>query len=133
MPNDNVLIGISCPNCKSEGPFDIDCTARFTVWDDGTNLEYGVLDWEDNSLCSCKNCGFKGKVYNFKYDSNIEPDVVKYVAKRGHTHHGIDSSFIDGVAWAIGALPADIEVPGLAEATKTASSRRGKEKTWPKD
>jgi len=66
MPNDNVLIGMECPKCKSEGPFNIECTATFTVWDDGTDLEYSELDWEDSATCICKNCGFEGKAFDFK-------------------------------------------------------------------
>ena len=65
MPNDNVLDGMACPKCKSEGPFDIDCTATFTVWDDGTDLEYSNLDWEPASCCTCKSCGHEGDAYNF--------------------------------------------------------------------
>ena len=27
--NDNVLVGIRCPNCSAEGPFRIEATAEF--------------------------------------------------------------------------------------------------------
>lgn len=66
MPNDNVLKGMACPKCKSEGPFDIDCTVTFTVWDDGTDLDYRGIDWEPDSRCVCKNCEYKGTAQNFE-------------------------------------------------------------------
>ena len=34
-PNTNALAGMRCPNCKSTGPFEINATACFTVYDDG--------------------------------------------------------------------------------------------------
>jgi len=65
MPNDNCLIGMACPECKSQGPFDIECKSTFTVWDDGTDLEYTGPDWEDDSPCSCRQCNHEGTVADF--------------------------------------------------------------------
>ena len=66
MPNENCLYGMACPECESEGPFQIDCTATFTVYDDGTDLDYTGPDWDNDSHCSCCNCTFEGRVHNFK-------------------------------------------------------------------
>jgi hypothetical protein len=88
--------------------------------------EKAIIADDGRLLCAnptCKNIELHYHIQHDRYDAYR----IRYNAK---TH---EAYLVDGVAWAIGALPADIEVPGLAEATKTASSRRGKEKTWPKD
>jgi len=69
MTNENCLLGMACPECKSEGPFQIECKATFTVYDDGTGLEYDGPDWGDDSFCSCIYCTFVGRVFNFKTEN----------------------------------------------------------------
>ena len=66
MTNDNVLEGIRCPSCKSEGPFNIVAAATFIdVTDDGVTDFTGV-EWSDQSNIVCKMCGRTGLVWSFK-------------------------------------------------------------------
>lgn len=65
MPNTNVLKGIVCPQCGSEGPFDIEGTAMFLdVTDDGTT-DYADVEWTYDSTIVCKNCKETGEVRGF--------------------------------------------------------------------
>ncbi len=64
MPNDNCLAGMACPQCGSDGPFSITGTATFVVYDDGTDLEYFGLEWDDDAYCGC-NCGHDATVTDF--------------------------------------------------------------------
>ena len=65
MPNTNYLINMRCPNCGSEGPFDIACTVMFTVNDDGYE-DHGDLEWNNESYCACIICSNFGTVQDFK-------------------------------------------------------------------
>ena len=65
MPNNNVLAGMCCPKCKSEGPFAIQAQAEFVVSDDGTG-EYSDVDWDDDSHTRCLACKHRGQVKNFR-------------------------------------------------------------------
>jgi hypothetical protein len=64
-PNINCLQGMSCPKCKSFGPFSICGTATFVVTDDGTD-EYSSVEWYDTSHCRCLDCNFRGRVGEFR-------------------------------------------------------------------
>jgi len=66
MPNVNVLAGMRCPNsaCQSEGPFRIECTTIFLVYDEGTD-EQGDTAWSGESFCACHDCGTEGTVADF--------------------------------------------------------------------
>jgi hypothetical protein len=52
MTNTNCLADMHCPDCKSEGPFEIYGAALFTVHDDGI-AEYREAEWNDGSFCFC--------------------------------------------------------------------------------
>jgi hypothetical protein len=64
MANVNILEGMRCPECKSEGPFKISATSRFTVYDDGTDGHEDV-EWDDDSDCECDNCDHSGTVKDY--------------------------------------------------------------------
>ena len=68
MPNDNCLKGMQCPFCDSEGPFKIAARAWFTVHDDGTDVDYEDVEWDDSSGCLCLtyDCNFCGFVKQFR-------------------------------------------------------------------
>ena len=65
MANTNVLEGMACPKCGSEGPFNILITALATVYDDGTDEQFDT-EWDEDSRCDCIACGYSGKVWNFE-------------------------------------------------------------------
>jgi len=70
--NVNCLAGMRCPHCGSLGPFHIVARATFTVFDDGTD-GHGSVEWDDDSFCSCGECGTDGEVGDFKEsDKNKE-------------------------------------------------------------
>lgn len=65
--NENCLAGMRCPKraCKSEGPFAIVVAAIAEVHDDGTE-EFSDVEWDDDSYCRCKACGYEGIVADFE-------------------------------------------------------------------
>ena len=65
MANENCLAGMACPRCGSLEPFSIAGTALFEVHDDGTE-DYGDVEWDDDSSCECRRCGFWENVRAFK-------------------------------------------------------------------
>ena len=70
MTNENVLEGIACPKCNSEGPFDINCYATFlNVTDDGCS-EFEGMDWGEESDITCKACGHVGIIEDFRVDED---------------------------------------------------------------
>jgi hypothetical protein len=57
-PNRNCLEGMKCVNPKCTdpyGPFDIQCTSVFTVYDDGAD-EHQDVEWDKDSWAMCQNC-----------------------------------------------------------------------------
>lgn len=63
--NSNCLQGMVCPECGSEGSFDIMVSRVEEVSDDGTDCGGGDTEWDDRSYCRCRNCGNEGRVRNF--------------------------------------------------------------------
>lgn len=70
MANTNCLEGMKCPECGSEGPFEIAASARFEVSDEGTG-DYQDVEWDRHSVCVCKECGYSGQVFNFEEVSEM--------------------------------------------------------------
>lgn len=72
MPNENVLQGISCPACASEGPFDIDAQTTFLRVDDDGHTETMGMDWEDTSTFRCCSCDHTGTAYAFAINTRYQ-------------------------------------------------------------
>lgn len=64
MPNTNMLEGMQCPKCGSEGPFRIVCTSTVLIYDDGTD-DFEWTNWEPDSWCQCVNCEFAATARDF--------------------------------------------------------------------
>lgn len=65
MANDNVLAGIKCPSCSSQGPFTIVGTATFlNVTDEGCD-EFEEMSWDEESYINCNACGHNGIIEEF--------------------------------------------------------------------
>ena len=79
MANNNCLEGFKCPgkDCGQEDEFNIACTVLMTVTDDGTD-DYRDVEWNDDSYCECPDCGFSGKVADFR---SPDPDNKPVGAK----------------------------------------------------
>jgi hypothetical protein len=64
MANVNILEGVRCPQCKSDGPFKIEATSLFTIYDDGAG-DHEDVTWQDDSPCQCDNCDHSGTVKDY--------------------------------------------------------------------
>jgi hypothetical protein len=71
MSNENCLAGMRCPECKSDGPFQIAGTATFLVFDDGTD-DYFDPEWDAESACQCRECKHIGTVKDFQIEDEDE-------------------------------------------------------------
>lgn len=66
--NDNVLAGVECPNCGSQGPFKLVVTVRGTAtvsddgWDDLCSEE---SDFDDGAPARCSKCGHEAAFSTF--------------------------------------------------------------------
>ncbi len=56
MTNKNCLLGIACPQCGNDARFKVAVRATACVTDAGTEVQ-GDLDWADDSLTECPECG----------------------------------------------------------------------------
>lgn len=65
MSNDNCLAGMRCPECGSYEPFDIRAEVTVTMFDEGSDGDYGY-EWNEESLCFCKKCDHGGWVADFR-------------------------------------------------------------------
>lgn len=63
--NINNLVDMCCPECNQNDRFNIAVEAWASVTDDGTE-DFSEVYWDDNSSCVCPDCGFTGKVGDFK-------------------------------------------------------------------
>jgi len=66
MTNENVLKGMACPVCQSEGPFEIAMDCVFLVSDDGTEDQLGDNTWDNDSYCGCRECSHSATVEDFQ-------------------------------------------------------------------
>ena len=79
--NDNVLEGIECPHCGSQGPFVMAVTRKgyATVDDDGFD-DFNSFESEFDGPCECCSCG---KDFNFMdLDDNDEDAQAVLVTKK---------------------------------------------------
>jgi hypothetical protein len=75
MANSNVLEGIKCPSCNSEGPFTIVALATFTdVTDDGCT-EFEGVEWNQESDITCNSCGQNGDISVFTVYEDEEDET----------------------------------------------------------
>lgn len=62
--NSNVLEGSACPQCGSEGPFEIVADCYAIVSDNGVG-DTRDFAWDESSLTRCTECDFKGDFREF--------------------------------------------------------------------
>jgi len=62
---------MACPKCGSEGPFRIEATSVFFVYDDGAE-SYEDVEWADESFCGCEECSHEGTVGTFTIAKEVE-------------------------------------------------------------
>jgi hypothetical protein len=64
-PNTNCLAGFQCPKCENYGPFFIAVRTAVTVHDNGTDNDFGDIEWSDESNCHCLDCDHNATVADF--------------------------------------------------------------------
>ncbi len=69
MSNTNCLSGLRCPKCGNKEPLNIAVTLIMQVYDNGTELEYHDVEWNDDSYCECPNCYYHATIKDFKCSS----------------------------------------------------------------
>ncbi len=67
MPNTNCLEGMQCPECRSEGPFDIQVICWMEVTDDGTG-DLREVEWDSDSACRCMGCNYANTARVFRLE-----------------------------------------------------------------
>jgi len=87
MPNENCLAGMKCPECESEGPFDIEVVTMVTMHDDGSeDCKVGDgMDWGPKSACACQRCSYSGEADDFREEEVALTIVIMGKAKSGKT------------------------------------------------
>jgi len=65
MTNTNILEGMRCPQCKSDGPFRIRAEVLVLMDDDGTLDDLSGSEWTEDSQCECDACDHAGTVKDY--------------------------------------------------------------------
>jgi hypothetical protein len=63
--NNNILMGIKCPACGSEGPFFIEVKTQVLMSDDGSDDSDGDHHWDGDSYMRCFDCDREGQAKEF--------------------------------------------------------------------
>lgn len=97
--NENCLEGIRCPVCGNNSSFKIEARVTCAVTDDGSVVEDGDHEWDDDSSCVCSNCGESGTVSDFDF-SGVNGVVLVLdngVLKEVHTNsdYDVDLTIVD--------------------------------------
>jgi hypothetical protein len=64
-PNTGCLEGVACPQCNQWDEILVEVKAFAIVTDDGPEGDLDC-DFDVDSYCKCRKCGFEGKVRDFK-------------------------------------------------------------------
>lgn len=75
MPNDNALAGMRCPNCRSEGPFEVETICR-GVWTDDGLEETTEPEFEDDAKMTCKSCKKTYTVAGFRLENQPALEIM---------------------------------------------------------
>lgn len=76
--NTNVLAGMVCPSCKSEGPFHIHCSVTACVTDDGVQFS-DDYEWTDANKCKCESCNHLATIGEFKGNPVSESEPKRFM------------------------------------------------------
>ena len=67
--NSNCLLGYKCPNCGSQGPFEMTTTSTTKWCDDGTEYQ-DTPSIADEGFSTCLACGKHGETREFDAEKN---------------------------------------------------------------
>ncbi len=70
--NENCLNGFVCPECGETDQFSIACATTAVVTDEGVE-DHGDMEWDEDSECTCSECGHGGKVSDFQVNPDAPP------------------------------------------------------------
>ena len=73
MSNENCLTDVCCPKCGQEDRFRITALITCHVTDDGSE-PVGDHVWDADSSTRCPECGFNGKLKDFRKPPELPPD-----------------------------------------------------------
>lgn len=76
MANTNCLEGFACPQCGSEGPFNISVNTMVQMFDDGSEDVPSDQEFGGDALCVCVNCDKEGRVVDFDPSRQLHYTVV---------------------------------------------------------
>lgn len=62
--NENCLMDMSCPKCKSLEPFAVSAKCMTLMYDDGTEDSWDY-EWGQEASCECFKCKHSGTVKDF--------------------------------------------------------------------
>jgi hypothetical protein len=74
MANVNILEGMQCPQCKSDGPYRIRAHVLVLMDDDGTLDDLSGSEWDFDSQCECEACDYAGTVKDFLIEKKEAAD-----------------------------------------------------------
>jgi DNA-directed RNA polymerase subunit RPC12/RpoP len=83
--NENALEDMACPGCGSRGRFAIAVTTT-AIFDDLGSDDVGDLEYENDSSCTCRECGHAGTVADFTVDG-----LDAFLSALGEGNEGADS------------------------------------------
>jgi hypothetical protein len=69
MTNTNCLAGIRCPKCGNEEPFRIEVSTLVLMYDNGSDVCGGDLNFNENSYIECIECGESGIAKQFTFEN----------------------------------------------------------------
>lgn len=79
--NVNCLEGLRCPECENEAELVVCARVWVSLTDDGTDpyadstKNCGGTDYDDDSDARCPDCGYTGKLKDFKIKTKENEDV----------------------------------------------------------
>lgn len=73
MTNTNCLKGYRCPDCGQDDRLLITGSAEFSVTDGGSEA-HGDHAWGDDNPARCPQCGYDGKLGDFRIPDGLPPD-----------------------------------------------------------
>lgn len=121
--NYNCLQGMRCPNpeCKSEGPFNIEAVVMVMVTDDGTEDQGSDYEWRDDAFCQCIACGSNGTVYDFTIGNQLKMNPFSVLLAYPQDNSQVETYFAH--EWARTSLEAvELAKKTAAEAASNKGS-----------
>ncbi|HFI9381037.1 TPA: hypothetical protein ACGSTL_001191 [Vibrio parahaemolyticus] len=92
----NTLLGHQCPECGQQEELIMRVEANTYMDDEGTDfyadkVKTSGIEWNVGHHCQCPQCGFRGKVFQFRNENLISVlSQAGAIEIDGHIFHGIE-------------------------------------------